>query len=621
MLKSHVLRRWCLVRVFERSQTLMRPPVSNSTKCCGRQGALAIYRSFLFLWILAGIALAQSPNKTTPSTGTIVQESSPNLPELTTHEEIQTFQVKVNLVEVRVVVRDAHGNAVGNLKKQDFQLFDNGKPQVISKFSVEQGTAGTAAAEATTTQSAGTQNPNAPAMPHRYVSYLFDDIHLSAGDVILVRNAAKTHLQALSADDRAAIYTTSGQVMLDFTDDHDKLYSTLARIKPVPVHEHQGTGCPNISPYQADLILNKHDEQALRVAVLDFEACAPMAASAARKGGDAEGAREAVVREAEQVMNAVRWQTGIAFDTLRSVIGRTAETVGQKMIVLVSPGFLLDNTDLLTEVQIVDKALRANVIISALDARGLYTLSPAGDISKSMNPILVQYLSSYESSGALAQEHVLEELSNNTGGTFFHNNNDLELGLRKITALPECSYMLGFAPQNLKSDGSFHTLKVSVSTGQKLSLQARKGYFAPKKNEDAAEQAKNEIEEQVFSQEVVRELPITLKTQFFKVTANSARLAVLVQVDVQRMQFRKAEGRNTNDLTIVSVLFDRNGNVVTGNSKTVQMHIKDETLTKLNSGITVKSNFDVSPGSYIIRVVARDQQGKLAAHNDVIEIP
>jgi len=73
---------------------------------------------------------------------------------------------------------------------------------------------------------------------------------------------------------------------------------------------------------------------------------------------------------------------------------------------------------------------------------------------------------------------------------------------------------------------------------------------------------------------------------------------------------------------VVTALFDRNANFISAKSNTVKMHIKDETLaTKLNSGITLKSNFDVSPGSYVIRVVARDGQGKLSAQNSPIEIP
>ena len=66
-----------------------------------------------------------------------VQQPDRNDPEISTEDTSTTFKVKVNLVEVRVVVRDAQGHAVGNLKQEDFQLLDNGKPQIISRFTVE----------------------------------------------------------------------------------------------------------------------------------------------------------------------------------------------------------------------------------------------------------------------------------------------------------------------------------------------------------------------------------------------------------------------------------------------------------------------------------------------------
>ena len=57
--------------------------------------------------------------------------------EMTTHDSAPTFTSGVNLVLVQVVVRDGSGKAVGNLKREEFQLFDKGKPQFISKFAVE----------------------------------------------------------------------------------------------------------------------------------------------------------------------------------------------------------------------------------------------------------------------------------------------------------------------------------------------------------------------------------------------------------------------------------------------------------------------------------------------------
>jgi hypothetical protein len=59
-----------------------------------------------------------------------------------------------------------------------------------------------------------------------------------------------------------------------------------------------------------------------------------------------------------------------------------------------------------------------------------------------------------------------------------------------------------------------------------------------------------------------------------------------------------------------------------GNQKTLEMHLKDDTLeNKLSSGITIKSSFDVKPGSYLVRLVVRDAEGQLSAANGAIEIP
>ena len=210
-----------------------------------------------------------------------------------------------------------------------------------------------------------------------------------------------------------------------------------------------------------------------------------------------------------------------------------------------------------------------------------------------------------------------------TGGVFFHNNNDLVEGFKRVAARPEFVYVLGFSPQNLKLDGRLHGLKVTLRNSAKLELQARKGYYAPQHLADPAEMAKQEIQDALFSREELRDIPLVMHTQFFKPSAEEAKLSVLARVDVKHLRFRKENGRNQNDLTVVSGLFDRNGNLVTGNSKTVEMRLKDQTLeSRMNGGITVKSSFDVKPGSYMVRLVIRDSEGQLmAAANGTVDIP
>jgi hypothetical protein len=73
-----------------------------------------------------------------PAWGALLQDE----PEIATHQAPATFTSRVNLVSVPVVVRDSKGRAVGNLRQEDFQLFDKGKLQVITKFTVNQSSAG-----------------------------------------------------------------------------------------------------------------------------------------------------------------------------------------------------------------------------------------------------------------------------------------------------------------------------------------------------------------------------------------------------------------------------------------------------------------------------------------------
>ena len=547
------------------------------------------------------------------------------------------FQASAKLVVVRVVARDSQGRAVGNLRKEDFEVFDKGKPQTITQFEMEQ--PGSRVAKMSEEPDGNTSVPSsdtpstaaaAPVVPQRYVAYLFDDVHLEFTDLAQVRQAAERHLATLRPTDRAAIFTTSGQTALDFTDDQAKLRATLLRLQPRPITSGVSAGeCPEISYYQADLIVNKNDPQAKQVAIQEAIQCNP-GASAQGQGTSASVLASATAEVnvlSSEVLNAGEHESRISIGSIRDVVNAISRMPGQRSIVLVSPGFIAP--DLQYEyTEVIDRAVRSQITINVLEARGLYVIMPFGDASHQPATILAgggpppPGKALIETAAAEANDDLLAVLADGTGGMFFHNNNDFNDGFRRLAETPEYSYVLGFAPQNLKPDGSFHSLKVKLTSPQKLTLQARRGYYAPKKFTDPNEQAKQEIEDEMFSQEELHNLPVTLHTQFFKASDQNAKLNVLAHVDVRLLRFRKVEGRNQNVLTCVSALFNRNGNFIEGMQKIVTMHLKDETLEhKLGSGITLKTSFDVKPGSYLVRLVVRDAEGQMmSAENGVVEI-
>jgi VWFA-related protein len=544
--------------------------------------------------------------------------------EVASRDTPTTFKVRVNLVLVRVVVRDASGKIVPNLKKEDFQLLDNRKPQSISSFSVE--TPGASNDLLRTSGGAGESSPNVDptagkvaVLPQRFVSMVFDDVHMSMQDALFVRNSASRFFGALAASDRVSINSTSGQLKQEFTEDRGLLEKALLGILPRSAGGSNLQQCPDISYYEADLIVNKNDPQALQIATDDAVQCA-------------FGGNQTMKSAAQAMAQSVAYaevgrgdaDTEYAYRHLEDIIRRLTTMPGQRVLILVSPGFIqstlhLDASDL------VDRATRANIVINTIDARGLYT-PDLGDISNptQINGRTAGYKASFSVAAQLAQEDVLAQLADGTGGTFFHNRNDLDEGMRQAGAAPAFSYLLSFSPQNLKLDGNYHTLKVTLTNKQqKFSLQARHGYFAPRSVANPAEAAKDEIREALFSQEEIRDLPLDMQTQYFKKDQSEARLAVLTHLDVKGIRFRKALGRNNDELTIVTGIFDENGNMVTSGSKVIEMKLLDATYARLSrSGFTVKSSFDVKPGSYLVRLVVRDSEGaQMAARNGAVVIP
>jgi VWFA-related protein len=571
-------------------------------------------------WPIAFVALALSCAAQAPQTAEVNTQDTPAI-----------FTARVNLVLVPVVVRDKNGKVIGTLTKDDFALTDKGKPQTITRFSIEKtGAPVVPAIVATDEITPGQPAPAAEAIPEHFVAYLFDDLHFDIQNVLWARNAAQKHLnEFLEPSVRVAIFTTSGQGSLDFTDDREKIRDALNRLQP---HANQGMttlDCPPMTYYEADAIQNRNDPQAMAAATADAASCSLIMPPPA---GATQAQIQAYQQQLQQqvVQPAVSREYSIGFEDSRrallaigQVVRRLAAMPGSRSLILVSQGFFLSADHRPDETDIMDRAIRANVTVNSLDSRGLYTLMPDASQPGPISPQSATVSQSFKIGEASANSDVMAEFASATGGKFFENDNGLEQGLKLLASQPEVIYVLGFAPQNLKMDGSYHSLKVTLKNPSGLEVQARRGYYAPKHLADPEEQAKQEIQEAVFSRDEIGDIPVNLNLQFFKSSAASAKVTVVAKIDIRNLRYRKAEGRNDNTLTVISGLFDRNGNFVAGIQKTVEMRLKDETLAGAPaSGITVRSVLDVVPGSYMVRLVVRDSEGQtMAARNGAVQIP
>jgi VWFA-related protein len=561
------------------------------------------------LWILFCIC----------SSGAAAQTSNP--PEISAHETAPTYRIRVesNLVNVRVVVRDAQGRTVGNLEKKDFRLFDSGKPQEIVGFTVE-----TASKKSGATEAASSSNviPSTPAavVPQRFIALFFDDLHTNTEETGRTRDAAWRYLStAVGPEDRVALYTSSGKDEVDFTADRDKLHAALFRLSAHSRANPLLNQCPAIEEYQAYLIAQQQDTSALNIAVQEGYECN------CRGINDTAECRDDQLRtarnEADQIWDLADLQSKYALDVLEDLVHRLAVMPGQRSVVLVSPGFLtMTRSDEINNM--IERALQQSVVINAIDSAGLYARLARPRLAGSRLD-LDALKTTLVNQGLEAQRDVLAGLSAATGGVYFRNSNDFDAGFRETAHLPEVTYVLSFSPPSAKLDGKFHPLKVTLANREHMSVQARRGYIAFQPTEAAATPSKAELEKIVFSLDELNGLPVAVTARAEKTGEQASTLAVRIHVDLRPLHFRKEADRSVDTLVFETALFDRDGKYVTGKAQSLDLRLTEATLAKLaQSGINAETKFRVAPGSYRVREVVRDTESKeISAMNITVQAP
>jgi VWFA-related protein len=538
-----------------------------------------------------------SPATEAPASKTQKSEAEPQA-EISVQETTSTFKLRVNLVQVHVVVRGDGEKPVGGLHKEDFQLYDNGELQAISTFAIENDQSRKERTEAALkTQVKNEENTTqvSGAAPERFIALTFDDRHLLTSDVAPLTKAADGFIDSIGPTDRVGIFTTSGLSTQDFTSDKELLKQKVLKVMSrAPV---------DWVSYGLAVSVRRESQPPPSIPQL------PQSLMTSSNSLKEEGGEEIRV-ELQELGNTIR------------LLGSKP---GERVVLLASPGYILPVSLRYFFFLLVDHASQSDVVINTLDARGLYTPDLLGDISQpgSDSPQTVGQAAGARLQEEFEQQFLLMDFAYSTGGRFFHNSNDLEGGLKQLGNAPEVSYVLGFSPPNPKLDGRFHSIKVTVKGKPQYAIQARSGYFAPKKADDPREAAKQEIQEAVLSQNEIFDLPMSVQTQYFKTEDGGTKLSVVSHLDVRNMKFRKSEGRNFDDVTVATVVFDDNGKFVMGGEKFVKMRLLDASIERMgHTGFVVKSTFDLKAGKYLVRQVVQDSEGaQMAARSAIVVIP
>jgi VWFA-related protein len=566
--------------------------------------------ALIFQLSLSGFPQQPKPQKQSPQTqSTNQQPKSPS--------EDDVVRISTNLVQVDPIVTDSKGQQVTDLRADEVQILEDGKPQKITNFAY-------IALEATqASQPAGPAKPldkNASPVPpvrlkpehvRRTMALVVDDLGLSFESAHFVRQALKKFLdQQMQPGDLVAIVRTGGGIgaLQQFTSDKRQLYAAVEKVKWNPSGR---GGVSAVAAFQPNPL----------------------------EGTPAEGRDTTASEDLDQFREDV-----FAVGTLGSVsyiVKGLRELPGRKSIVLISDGFKMfsrSEPEGSQRIQVAlqrltEQANRASVLIYTLDARGLQTLGlTAADSTSGMTSDQVQQSLSNRRSDFFESQGGLDYLARETGGLAFRNNNDLNAGIRRIMEDQQGYYLIGYRPDEGTFDQvsgrrKFHKLSLKISRPGKFNVRMRKGFFGI--TDEESRPATLSPSQQLFGAIASPFGSAGVNVHLTSLFANDPKLGSfmrsMLHVKGRDLTFvAEPDGWYKAVFDILAITFGDNGVVVDQLGRTHTMRVKGKTYERiLNDGFTYNLTVPVKKaGAYQLRTAVRDVSSeRVGSASQFIEVP
>ena len=580
-----------------------------------------------------------------------------------------TVKVPVDVVVVHATVTDKRGRPIKDLTVDDFTVYEDGKVQAIQSFGVESHQAATPG-HRTGRQPALESTPLAEpptVQPRRLFSLVIDDLTSPSFESIhsAIEAVKAFAAETLGEDDQVSILTASGRFQTPFTRDRRLLSQQIGQLhKKVNRHAAPRSDCPRLTDLQADNIrFGPSRLPDFNVALQEVMTCSGLQAqmqsedvgtapTPASEGGAGEdvtiggvqtstgGFRSTASPETQLMAESLvlaaalrQHEAGLQRNrTLLKALSRHVQFLGhfeaRKSLVLFSDGFLPHRVRPEFD-KLLDLSLRAGVVVSTIDIRGLYTTGLRAsdrEVFAITDSFLVEERRRLREEDAFRQEEPLAELARATGGTFFHNNNDLAAGLRSIARSQSFYYVLTYGLTEPKLDGRYHKIKVKVSRPG-VEIRHRKGYFAPKErlSLEAMKQRdlENDLEAVLYGPGDLRGVPVGLSYSYFRLDEATYQLSLLAKIDIGGISFLRENGRRENLIHLVMAVLDDHGRYVKGSRKKVNLKLTEAGYAALlNYGLRTQVNLQLPRGRYRIKAVARDSVNtRLGSSETTVEVP
>jgi VWFA-related protein len=554
---------------------------------------IAIALCFFALCVLAVAAQQTQPN-TTPTPAPVSAQAPPA-------QAAQPIRVTSQLIVEEVTVKDKSGKAIEGLTANDFTVTEDGVPQTISfvEFErIEAAVPATAPSSAPVVESAPsvTQIQIAPETPgdtryrdHRLLALYFDMSTMPPADQLRAFDAAVKFIDTqMDASDLVAVMTYDGgsvRVRQDFTGDRALIRRAMEKL----------------------------------VAGLSQGFDETTADDSSADTGAAFGQDDSEFN----IFNTDRQLA--ALQTAVKMLGTVNE---QKALVYFASGLRLNGTD--NQAQLVattNAALRANVLLYPIDARGLVAEPPLGDASTGSNGGIGMF--SGASAGAVTSnfqrsQDTLYALAKDTGGKAMFDFNDLTLGIRQAAAAETSYYEIGYYPTRTVSDGRFRRIKISLKNGLSADVAYRQGYFADKEfSKFTTADKERQLEDALMLENPVTDIDIAMEVNYFQLNSAEYFVPVAVKIPGSELALARRGGASETLIDFIGEVKDDFGNTIQNLRDKLDIKLSGSTASQLATHpIQYETGFTLLPGKYVIKYLARDEEtGRIGTYQMAFTIP
>jgi VWFA-related protein len=513
-----------------------------------------------------------------------------------------TFTANSNLVIVDVTVQDKSGRPIDGLKPADFAVFEDGKPQKIAVFEFQklsndpEPPPKLALAdqlklpEAPKTAITAERPGQVQYHDKRLMVFYLDFSSMGVEEQLRAQEAALDYAaKHITKDDLVAIllYTSQVQVLTDFTADRDVINSI---IKGLPIGE-----------------------------------MSELAGLADTTDANGEDTGAAFVAD-ETEFNIFNTDQKLA--AIEQAARMLAPLPEKKALIYFSAG--VNKTGIDNQAQLeatINAAVKANLAIYPIDARGLMADPPGGDASHAASRgtgIFNGSVYNQQRATINDSQETLYTLAADTGGKAFFDSNDITAGIVQAQQQMRSYYLLGYYTTNPAQDGKYRKITVKLTNQLSAKLEHRKGYYASKVwGKLNGQEKEQQLKEALSAGDPATDLPLALQVNYFRVAPTTYFVPVSIKIPGSVVALAAKGGASVTQFDFAGQIQDEQHGVAGNVRDNITIHLdKDNAAKAGQKSFQYDAGFTLEPGKYRLKFVVRENvTGKLGTFDMRFTIP